>query len=183
MALYYYTKEVNIGRRKFLTMMSYASMTIGALFLFWSFYPIVAFEIYSRIFISNKITNPIAQTTSTSLSKAQRVKGSNTTFSTNLVDFTKASAWFPESYASGAEHKKRYNPLLKLYMYHVQDLKGEKGFMFVLYCGEIIHKKSTIKYGNTMATYEMMRQEGLLEVEMMHQKLKEEVALMALDGW
>lgn len=82
------------------------SMTIGALFLFWSFYPIVAFEIYSRIFISNKITNPIAQTTSTSLSKAQRVKGSNTTFSTNLVDFTKASAWFPESYASGAEHKK-----------------------------------------------------------------------------
>jgi hypothetical protein len=81
------------------------------------------------------------------------------------------------------KHKKRYNPLLKLYMYHVQDLKGEKGFMFVLYCGEIIHKKSTIKYGNTMATYEMMRQEGLLEVEMMHQKLKEEVALMALDGW
>jgi len=105
MALYSYTKEVNTTRRRLLTLTSYASMTVGALFLFWSFYPIVAFEIYSRVFINNTITDPIASTSTTSLSKAQRVKGSDTTFSTNLVDFTKASAWFPDSYSSGGQEK------------------------------------------------------------------------------
>lgn len=100
MALYYYQKERTGKAKKFLTLVSYASMTIGALFLFWSFYPIVAFEIYSKIFISSNIQNPIGSSEATSLKKAQTVKGSNTTYSTNLVDFTKASAWFPESYDS-----------------------------------------------------------------------------------
>lgn len=122
MALYYYTKEVNSERKRILTIASYVSMTIGALFLFWSFYPIVAFEIYSYLFINNKITDPIAKSASSSLAKAERIKGSNSTFSTNLVDFTKASAWFPESYSASTSHKridlKEYElsiPKLKIY--------------------------------------------------------------------
>ena len=106
MALYSYTKEIRSERKQILTILSYASMTIGALFLFWSFYPIIAFEIYSRIFINSGITSPIAASAASSLSKAQRVQKSDTTFSTNLVDFTKASAWFPESYASSIEKEK-----------------------------------------------------------------------------
>ena len=49
MALYLYVKEKNSSKRKIVTYFSYISLTIGALLLFWSFYPIVSFEIYSKL--------------------------------------------------------------------------------------------------------------------------------------
>ena len=98
MALYTYKKKP-VGRQKaILTFISYSTMTIGALFLFWSFYPVVASEMYNRIFIESDVRAPIPENSSaTSLSKAQAVKGTQQKYSTNLIDYTKASSWFTDS--------------------------------------------------------------------------------------
>ena len=71
------------------------SIIIGSLFLFWSFYPVVSFEIYSRFFIPRKIFSPTARETTTALQKANSVLGSANIFSTNLADYTQVGIWFP----------------------------------------------------------------------------------------
>ncbi len=96
MALYYYIKGIPSPKKKMVNYFSYISLIIGSLLLFWSFYPIVSFEIYSRLFIQNNMQTPVPKSGDvTSLAQAGSVLGSFNIFSNNLRDFTQANLWFP----------------------------------------------------------------------------------------
>ncbi|PIY70280.1 hypothetical protein COY89_02040 [Candidatus Roizmanbacteria bacterium CG_4_10_14_0_8_um_filter_36_36] len=99
MVPYRYLKQDNSPKRKAINYFSYASLSLGAFLLFWSFYPILSFEIYSHLFIQNKIQTPIPRSsTITSLEKANSVLGSYNVFSNNLRDFTNVNVWFPTTH-------------------------------------------------------------------------------------
>lgn len=96
MALYSYVKEQYSQKRKIIQYSSYASLTLGCLLLFWSFYPVISFEIYSRIFISQQLNSPVPRSQiASSLEQASSVLGSYNTYSNNLRDITQVSLWFP----------------------------------------------------------------------------------------
>lgn len=96
MPLHLYLKEDRTQKRKAITYFSYASLTLGSLLLFWSFYPVVSFEIYSRLFIQNRISSPVPKSAGvTSLEKANSILGTYNIFSNNVRDFTQANLWFP----------------------------------------------------------------------------------------
>jgi len=96
MPLYRYLKEYNSPKKRVINYVSYVSLTFGSLLLFWSFYPIVSFEIYSKIFIQNALYTPVPRNSEvSSLEQANSVLGSFNAFSNNLRDFTKANLWFP----------------------------------------------------------------------------------------
>ena len=98
MALYVYKKRDNSKKRKAVNYFSYLSLTVGVFLLFWSFYPILSFEIYSRLFIQNKIQTPIPKSAViSSLEKATSILGSFDVFSNNLRDFTNVNLWFPDA--------------------------------------------------------------------------------------
>lgn len=97
MPLYSYKKKPIGVQKRILTAISYTTMTIGALFLFWSFYPVVASEMYNRIFIQSDVLAPVPGNQANSVERGLAVKGTQQAFSTNLVDYTKASAWFIDS--------------------------------------------------------------------------------------
>ncbi len=98
MSLYIYTKETKTVQKKVVNYASYITLTIGSLLLFWAFYPVISFEIYSRLFIQQQTATPIPSQLTSSLSLANSVIGANTgIFSNNLRDFTQASLWFPTS--------------------------------------------------------------------------------------
>src|SRR3989339_1771859 len=79
-------------------MFSYIFLTAGTMLLFWSFYPIVSFTIYSKLFLKNNINIPISENnTVSSIKEANSVLGSFNIFSNNLRDYTQASIWFPAS--------------------------------------------------------------------------------------
>lgn len=90
-----YVKKHNTPQKKAVSLFSYVFLTIGALLLFWSFYPIVSFEIYSRIFLKNAMASPVSKDAVPSLKEANSVLGVFNIFSNNLRDYTKASIWFP----------------------------------------------------------------------------------------
>jgi len=101
MPLYVYLKENTSSRRKAINYLSYFSLVIGSILLFWSFYPILSFEIYSRLFIQNKVQTPVPNSnTVSSLERANSVLGSYSVFSNNLRDFTNVSLWFPTQSSS-----------------------------------------------------------------------------------
>jgi len=103
MSLYIYRKEHNSVKRKAINYLSYISLTVGALLLFWSFYPVISFEIYSRFFIQNGALSPVpASSVTSSLREAGAVLGDANVFSNNLRDFTQAHLWFPTKQQSGA---------------------------------------------------------------------------------
>lgn len=96
MPLHTYLKQNNSPKKKAVTYFSYASLTIGALLLFWSFYPVVSFEIYSRIFLQKKTDSPIPSSQiASSLQQANSILGTQNIFSGNIRDFTQANLWFP----------------------------------------------------------------------------------------
>ncbi len=96
MALYSYQKEVINQKRRIIHYSSYLSLTLGCLLLFWSFYPVISFEIYSRLFINDRLNSPVPRTqVASSLEYASSVLGSYSTYSNNLRDFTQVSLWFP----------------------------------------------------------------------------------------
>lgn len=96
MALYSYKKKHVYVTKKTATKISYVLMFIGSVFLFWSFYPIIYFEIYSRFFIQDNFSSPVPKSEIvSSLEEANSVSGSYSNFSTNLSDFTKVGNWFP----------------------------------------------------------------------------------------
>lgn len=96
MPLHVYVKESVSPKRRLINYFSYLTLIIGSLLLFWSFYPIFSFEIYSRIFIQNNLSSPIPKSDSvSSLEQANSVLGSFSVFSSNLRDFTKVNVWFP----------------------------------------------------------------------------------------
>lgn len=96
MTLYFYVKEKNSVKKKAINYFSYISLILGLLFLFWSFYPVISFEIYSRLFIERSIYSPLPKSeTVTSLEAGNSVLGTFNIFSTNLRDFTQVNFWFP----------------------------------------------------------------------------------------
>ncbi len=98
MALHVYLKKKHYyGKKRTVNIFSYLFLTAGAFLLFWSFYPIVSFTIYSKLFLKNNINVPIATGSSDSLKEANSVLGAFNIFSNNLRDYTQASIWFPAS--------------------------------------------------------------------------------------
>jgi sortase A len=99
MALRIYLKKKHYtAKRKTVNFFSYIFLFAGTLLLFWSFYPIVSFTIYSKLFLKNNINAPVSdQNMASSLKEANSVLGSFNIFSNNLRDYTQASIWFPAS--------------------------------------------------------------------------------------
>jgi len=95
MPVYVYKKKDRSPRKKAINYFSYLSLVVGSLLLFWSFYPILSFEIYSRFFIKNKVQSPVPQESVPSLNEANSVLGAFNIFSNNLRDYTQVSLWFP----------------------------------------------------------------------------------------
>lgn len=96
MALKVYKKETRVKEKKIATFISYISLTLGAVLLFWAFYPVISFEVYSRVFFQNGIRSPIPEANaSTSHDLANNVSVNKLTYSNNVRDFTQASMWFP----------------------------------------------------------------------------------------
>ena len=97
MALYSYIKEETSVKKKTIRLASYLSLTIGCLLLFWSFYPVISFELYSRVFIRQNLKSPIPSTQlASSLAQANSVLGDFNVYSNNLRDFTQVNLWFPK---------------------------------------------------------------------------------------
>lgn len=96
MSLYSYKKEEKTLKKKVANYFSYLTLIAGALLLFWAFYPVMSFEIYSRLFLQRKIVMPVPSSqTASSITLASAVYGNSNTLSNNLRDFTQASLWFP----------------------------------------------------------------------------------------
>lgn len=96
MALKVYKKETRVKEKKIATVVSYISLTVGAILLFWAFYPVISFEVYSRVFFQNGIRSPIPEANaSTSHELVNNVNVNKLTYSNNVRDFTQASMWFP----------------------------------------------------------------------------------------
>lgn len=96
MAVYVYVKKKIKRKNPVIVFFSYILLIIGSFFLFWSFYPVISFEIYSRFFIENRTFTPVPQKEiASSLAVTQSVLGTYNIFSSNLVDFTRAGFWFP----------------------------------------------------------------------------------------
>ncbi len=108
MALIVYKKINNSPKRKIISFVSYIFLIIGSLFLFYSIYPIISFEIYSKLFLENQVKNPlIGKDNPKPLKEAQNVLGAFNIFSNNLRDYTNASLWFP----SVAAYDKNYETI------------------------------------------------------------------------
>ena len=91
-----YLKQDNSIKRKVVSRFSLILLTAGSLLLFWSFYPIISFEIFSRLFIQKQMISPVpASLTASSIKTANSVLGNWINLSSNLRDFTQASRWFP----------------------------------------------------------------------------------------
>lgn len=106
MALYLYVKKDQSVQKKAINYFSYITLTIGSLLLFWSFYPIISFEIYSRVFLQSRVQSPVPKSdVATSLEKAKSVLGTYSIFSNNLRDFTQANLWFPNAPQNRIENK------------------------------------------------------------------------------
>lgn len=96
MAYKVYIKEDNSFKRKVINYLSYFFLISGSLILFWSFYPIVSFEIYLRFFLKNNSISPIVDKEENfSQQNKNNILGAFNAFSNNLRDYTKASIWFP----------------------------------------------------------------------------------------
>ena len=94
--MHVYLKENTSKKRKAINMFSYVTLGMGLLLLFWSFYPVISFELYSRFILKNGVDSPVPiSNTASSVREAQAVLGTNDAFSSNLKDFTQAHLWFP----------------------------------------------------------------------------------------
>jgi len=103
MSVHVYVKKDNSPKKKAINYFSYFSLIVGALLLFWSFYPILSFEIYSRLFLKKNLKTPVPNLDSpASLSEASTILGVFNIFSNNLLDYTKASLWFPSVSQTGS---------------------------------------------------------------------------------
>jgi len=96
MPLHVYIKENTSKKRKAVNIVSYITLGMGLLLLFWSFYPVISFELYSRFILKNGVESPLPSGNSSSANRdSQSVLGSRDAFSSNLKDFTQAHLWFP----------------------------------------------------------------------------------------
>lgn len=98
MAIYRYTKDKPFLYKKIVTFVSYSSLIAGSMLLFWSFYPIISFQLYSKVVFKQKFTSPLPEYSKLpSYTNTNSVLGVGSIFSTNLSEFTKAGVWFPEA--------------------------------------------------------------------------------------
>lgn len=96
MPLHVYLKKNNSLKRRVVNHFSYISLILGMLLLFWSFYPVISFELYSRLFMESNIMSPLPTSDKvSSLKEANSTLGSYDIYSNNVRDFTQASLWFP----------------------------------------------------------------------------------------
>ena len=106
MAVHVYVKEENTVKKRVVNFFSYFALTIGCLLLFWAFYPVVSFEVYSRIFIPKDIIAPIPSSqVGSPLEMANSALAGPNIFSNNLRDFTDARLWFPTQAKDGNASK------------------------------------------------------------------------------
>lgn len=104
MVLHVYIKENNSPKRQVINHFSYLLLVIGSLLLFWSFYPVISFEIYSKLFLQEKIYSPVPiKQMVSSLELANNILGSSIGLSSNLRDFTQADLWFPTQSTSSSK--------------------------------------------------------------------------------
>jgi len=104
MSLHVYLKQNSSLKRRVVNHFSYISLIIGMLLLFWSFYPVISFELYSRFFLPPEVTSPVPPEGVSSLKEAASVLGSYNVFSNNLRDFTQAHLWFPTQDQQSADN-------------------------------------------------------------------------------
>ncbi len=98
MAMYRYVKDRRVKMRRTVQYVSYITLTLGSLLLFWAFYPVISFEIYSRLFLNTAYASPLPSSmANSSIGFSQDVLGSSSKYSNNLRDFTQASLWFPSA--------------------------------------------------------------------------------------
>ena len=96
MAITVYTKEYYSAKKQAAHFLSYLSLTVGALLLFWSVYPFISFEIYARLFIQRNLATPVSNNRNlASASDTNSVLGVSNVYSSNLRDFVQADQWFP----------------------------------------------------------------------------------------
>lgn len=95
MAIKIYRKSIITRKRRVIQIISYGMLLVGTGFLFWTFYPMISFELYARLFIKKVIMSPLPdKETASSLAFAQSVYANGTALSNNLRDFTHANIWF-----------------------------------------------------------------------------------------
>lgn len=93
--MHVYLKENTSPKRKAINYVSYVALSCGLLLLFWAFYPVLSFELYSRFILPKNMRSPLpASSLASSISEAGAVLGSSNVFSSNLRDFTEAHLWF-----------------------------------------------------------------------------------------
>ncbi len=114
MAIYTYIKEKRTFKKQALTILSYLSLFIGSVLLFWALYPIISFEIYTKYILRNKFFSPIKNKTFLANSF---VIGEKTVLSSNLRDFTQANLWFPT-----ADRRKQKKLKIKKYYLSIPKL-------------------------------------------------------------
>jgi sortase A len=108
MSLYSYKKEQFQAARRAAVIMSYSALTAGMCLLFWAFYPVISFELYSRLFMNSSISMPVpASKLASSIELAHSVLGASITSTNNVRDFTQASLWFPTSTITDSISTKR----------------------------------------------------------------------------
>ncbi|MCX6730579.1 MAG: sortase [Candidatus Roizmanbacteria bacterium] len=93
--MHVYLKENTSKKRKAINYISYFTLGMGVLLLFWSFYPVLSFELYSRFILKNGVESPVPQNGAGAARDTQSVLGSSDALSSNLKDFTQAHLWFP----------------------------------------------------------------------------------------
>lgn len=121
-----YLKQNNSFRRRVVNHFSYVSLVIGMLLLFWSFYPVISFELYSRFLMTQSVTSPVPSETVSSLKEANAVLGSYDVYSNNLRDFTQAHLWFPTQ-----QQKNQDNFMVKDYYISIPKLNIMKAHVVV----------------------------------------------------
>lgn len=94
MAQYSYIKKQNSVTRLTVRFFSYITMTIGFGLLIWATYPILAFELQTRLISQIPILNP---TDAQGLGHpAQGILGANTVLSQDMREFLQVQDWFPD---------------------------------------------------------------------------------------
>lgn len=105
-----YLKQNNSLKRRAINHFSYVFLVVGTLLLFWSFYPVISFELYSRLFIQQYVLSPVPSSGDIKSHKeADAVLGSYDAYSNNLRDFTQAHLWFPSNNMDGQKQSSTFN--------------------------------------------------------------------------
>lgn len=125
MVLYRYVKKKpKRDKKPIINFISYSLLIAGILFLFWSFYPVIAFTVYAQVFINNKILSPIPYTEiASSVKEARTVLGDYSVLSTDLADYTQAGVWFPSKPQEIAVHAKVKEYTLSIPKLNIKDAK------------------------------------------------------------